>query len=230
MESRLLTDEIYEALLEKITSKEWKIGDKILSENKICEIYHISRISARSVIQKLQAQNLITTKPGKGSFVVSNHIGENMITLTNERMDLSKDEYRYVMELRRAIEFTSVELMCQHGTEEDFEYLKAALDEMEASGSDVERYVEGDFKFHMAIIKGAHNPLFETVIRGCKSEFIKYFHEMAEASQGNFQKAIRNHTLIYEAMKTKDAETVKQIILGTFEYNLSRFKDMFREG
>ena len=230
MESRLLTDEIYEALLEKIISKEWKIGDKILSENKICEIYHVSRISARSVIQRLQAQNLIITKPGKGSFVVSNHIGENMITLTNERMDLSKDEYRYVMELRRAIEFTSVELMCQRGTEEDFKYLKEALDEMVASGSDTERYVAADFKFHMAIIKGAHNPLFITVIRGCKSEFIKYFREMAEVSQGNFQKAVQNHMSIYEALKTREPERVKQIILGTFEYNLSRFKDMFREG
>lgn len=230
LNNTLLTDEIYNALLEKILSKEWKVGDKVPSENQICKLYDVSRISARTAIQKLQAQNLVITKPGKGSFVASNHMGEDMITMSLEKMDLSRDEYGYVMELRRAIEFTSVELMCERGTEKDFQALETALEKMRESGSSVERYVEADFHFHMAIIKGSHNPLFVTVIRGCKAEFYKYFHEMAEASNGNFEKAIQNHTAILEAMKERNAKKTKEIIEGTFEYNLSRFKDMFREG
>lgn len=228
--NKLLADEVYEALLEKIMNKEWKVGDKVPSENQICKEFNVSRVSARSAIQKLQAQNLVVTKPGKGSFVSSNHIGENIITLSLDRMDLSKDEYQYVIELRKAIEFTSIDLMCERGKDEDYDRLKKALEQMKKSGSDAKAYVKADFAFHMAIIKGSHNPLFESVIRGCKNEFMKYFSEMAEVSNGNFERAIENHSLIYEALKTRNPQQVKKIIDGTFEYNLSRFKDMFKEG
>ena len=229
MNSKLLTDEVYNILLSKITEKEWKVGDKLPSENKLCEQFHVSRISIRTAIQKLQAQNLVVTKPGKGSFVSSNHIGENMISFSIEKMNITSNEYRYVMELRRAIEFTSVELMCQHGQSQDFEALKTALDHMVASGSDARKYVEADFEFHMAMIKGSHNPLFATVMRGCKTELLKYFREMADASGGNFQRAIQNHSNIYQAILERDAEKTKRIIEGTFEYNLERFKNLFKE-
>ena len=61
MNSKLLTDEVYNILLNKITEKEWKVGDKLPSENKLCEQFHVSRISIRTAIQKLQAQNLVVT-------------------------------------------------------------------------------------------------------------------------------------------------------------------------
>lgn len=227
---QLLSEQIYESILEKIQNKEWQVGDKIPSENQICQEYHVSRVSARSAIQKLQAQKLIVTKPGRGSFVASNHMGENLLTMSMERMDLSQDEYRYITELRRAIEFTSAELMCRYGSKEDFARMKRALDRMRGSGNDAQRYVKADYDFHMAIIKGSHNPLFESVFRGCRNEFLKYFTEMAEVSNGNFERAVCNHTKIYEALLTRQSEQVKQIIEGTFEYNLGRFKHMFKEG
>ncbi len=230
MDNRLVSDEIYNVLLDKITSKEWTVGEKIPSESKLCQQFDASRISVRTAIQKLQAQNLVVTKPGKGSFVASNHIGENMISFSMEKMNITSDEYRYVMELRRAIEFTSVELMCRNGEQRDFDALKTALEHMKASGSDAHKYVQADFEFHMALIKGSHNPLFATVMRGCKTELLKYFQEMADASDGNFDHAIQNHTNIYHAILERDAEKTKRIIEGTFEYNLERFKDMFKEG
>ena len=227
--NKLLADEVYEALLEKIMNKEWKVGEKVPSESQICKEYNVSRVSARSAIQKLQAQNLVVTKPGKGSFVSSNYIGENIITLSLDQMDLSKDEYQYVIELRKAIEFTSIELICERGQDKDFDMVKCALEEMRQSGSDTKAYVKADFAFHMAIIQGSHNPLFESVIRGCKNEFLKYFREMAEVSNGNFKQAVENHSRIYDALKARDPQKAKAIIEDIFEYNLSRFKDMFKE-
>lgn len=79
------------------------------------------------------------------------------------------------------------------------------------------------------MIKGSHNPLFATVMRGCKTELLKYFREMADASGGNFQRAIQNHSNIYQAILERDAEKTKRIIEGTFEYNLERFKNLFKE-
>lgn len=227
--NRLLPEEIYAAILEKIQNKELKIGDKIPSENEICRQFHVSRVSARSAIQKLQAQNLIITRPGKGSFVASNHLGDNLITMSMPRMDLSKDEYRYIIELRKALEFTSIELMCERGIGEDFDRLKQALSRMKDNRENLKQYVTADYDFHMAIIKGSRNPLFESVFRGCRNEFMKYFTEMAEQPDSDFDRAVQNHTKIYEALESRKPDLAKEIIEGTFEYNQGRFQDVFKD-
>ena len=84
-----LADEVYEALLEKIMNKEWAVGEKLPSENQICKEYGVSRVSARSAIQRLQSQNLVVTKPGLGSFITASHIGKHMLTLALDNMYLS---------------------------------------------------------------------------------------------------------------------------------------------
>ena len=134
---KLLPDEVYENLLNKIVNKEWKIGDRIPSENALCKEYGVSRVSVRAALQKLQAQNMVITRPGRGTFVLSNRTGENAISMTVGKMDLSKNEFRYVVELRKAIEFTAVELMAKYGHPEDFERLHDALEQMRDCGGDV---------------------------------------------------------------------------------------------
>ncbi len=225
--NRSLPDEVFEDLLEQITSKTLKVGDKIPSESQLCAQYNVSRVSARSAIQKLQAQNLVITKPGRGTFVLTNSTSDNVLSRSVGKMDLSQNEYRYVIELRKALEFTSIELMAEHGTEHDFQRLKHAWEEMKCKISDVDAYTKADYKFHMAIIEGSHNPLFKVVMNGCKDAVLKYFREMAEASENN-EHAVHNHWRIYEALSERDADKAKQVIEGTFEFNLSRFKHAFK--
>ena len=65
-------------------------------------------------------------------------------------------------------------------------------------------------------------------MNGCKDVFMRYFREQALVSDGNFSMAIRNHTRIYEALVSRNGKLAKDIILGTFEYNLERFRYSFR--
>ncbi|MFA7592090.1 MAG: FadR/GntR family transcriptional regulator, partial [Sphaerochaetaceae bacterium] len=208
----LLPDDVYEDLLGKITSGHWKVDERIPSESLLCKEYSVSRVSIRSALQRLQALNLIVTKPGKGSYVYSNSIGENLFSnvISSGQMDLSENEYRYIVELRNALEFKSIDLMVSRGTEEDLEKLKSHLEEMKQSAHDIDAYVLADYNFHMALIKGSHNPLFVTVMEGCKEYFIKYFKEMARVSAGRYEKPLENHTRIYKAMYDRDAESAKQ--------------------
>ena len=72
MESnRLVSDELYDQLYLLIAEGEWKVGDKLPSENAISREYNTSRVSVRTALHKLQALGYIVTKPGKGSFVAS---------------------------------------------------------------------------------------------------------------------------------------------------------------
>jgi DNA-binding FadR family transcriptional regulator len=227
----LLADDVFDDLLQKIETNQWKINELIPSENQLAKTYEVSRVSIRSALQRLQTLELIVTKPGKGSYVIANSIKDTSSNnpLSFEHMDLSEHEYRYIVELRNAIEFKSIDLMARYGTQDDLDHLQSALNAMKEGVHDITLYVNADYEFHMSIVQGSHNPIFVTVMEACKEHFIKYFTEMAKASSGQYEKPIENHTHIYEAMVRRDGEAAKEIILGTFEYNLSRFKKLFKD-
>lgn len=60
---------IYEALLADIQSGVYKPGDRLPSEAALCERFDASRITVAKAFQSLQRDNLVTRRPGSGSYV-----------------------------------------------------------------------------------------------------------------------------------------------------------------
>jgi len=61
--------QIYEHLLQEISTGKLKAGDKIPSEKEICTIFGVSRITGKKAFEMLAANRLISRQRGKGSFV-----------------------------------------------------------------------------------------------------------------------------------------------------------------
>jgi len=221
---RLVSDEIYEALYSKIVSGEWSVGTKIPSESQICRDMAASRVSVRAAIHKLQAQNLIVTYVGRGSFVINNSVeGEEYSDI-----DISAEDYRYMIELRRAIEFTSIELFEQNATKEDYAELEDACSDMQ-NATDEQSYVDADMRFHYGIVAGAHNPIFSKIYESLRSNFRIYFTELSSNNRdNNWINAKKNHRQIFEYMKNHDPEGAIHLIENTFEYNYKRLSRYFK--
>lgn len=66
---RALYLEIEESIKSRIRSKEFKAGDKIMSESQICAEYSVSRITAVRALNDLESGGYIRRVPGKGNFV-----------------------------------------------------------------------------------------------------------------------------------------------------------------
>lgn len=64
-----LYQQLYDAIMEKITLGEYQVGSQIPSEDQLSQIYKVSRITVRSAIQKLCDDNVLVKKHGKGTFV-----------------------------------------------------------------------------------------------------------------------------------------------------------------
>ncbi|MCK9547651.1 MAG: FadR family transcriptional regulator [Sphaerochaeta sp.] len=226
---RFVSDDIYHEILENIRGGLWKIGDKIPSENKIAKEYSISRVSVRAAIHKLQAQGILITRPGIGSFIVKDSQEIDQGSFNEKLLDLSADDYRHMIELRRALEFTSIELLCENGSQEDIDRLRSALSDLEAA-SDAKGYVDADFDFHYSIILGSHNPIFKNVYDLIKEQIYKYFYELSgENRDNNWDNAIINHQKILNAIEERDAKRAIKIIEGTFEFNLNRLSKYFKQ-
>lgn len=67
-----LYERIFNDLFNKITHKEYKIGDFIPSETELVQIYEVSKAPVRQAVNELVLLGLVEKKQGKGSFVISN--------------------------------------------------------------------------------------------------------------------------------------------------------------
>lgn len=69
MDATTLGDQLRAIFREKISSGEWSPGSMIPSENKLCEIYGVSRMTVRGVISQFVSQGFLYRIAGKGTFV-----------------------------------------------------------------------------------------------------------------------------------------------------------------
>ncbi len=75
-----LQEQLYAILQKKIQEGEYKPGEKIPSETQLGKTYNVSRVTVRSVLQKLVDQDILIKKRGKGTFVNNVVHTENVLT------------------------------------------------------------------------------------------------------------------------------------------------------
>lgn len=61
--------QIYSILIEKIESGEWSPGTQIPTEDELCKIYDVSKVTVREAIQELVREGYLKRQQGKGTFV-----------------------------------------------------------------------------------------------------------------------------------------------------------------
>ncbi|MCT4687621.1 GntR family transcriptional regulator [Vallitalea sp.] len=69
---------------EKINTGEFKSGEKIPSERKLCDLYNISRMTARQAVNELMKEGIVYREKGRGTFVSSpNFLQRNVKSFTD---------------------------------------------------------------------------------------------------------------------------------------------------
>jgi len=74
--------------LEKMI-RNMRSGDKLPSENELIQKYSVSRTTVRTAMSNLERQNLITRKPGKGTFVRNDVTVQLLTTLKGFSAEMS---------------------------------------------------------------------------------------------------------------------------------------------
>lgn len=69
-----LYSQIAGSFLSAIREGRYRDGEKLPSEKEICDLYNVSRITARKAVQELADMGKVERKQGKGTFVVSGQV------------------------------------------------------------------------------------------------------------------------------------------------------------
>lgn len=96
---------MYEQLLSyfrmMIQAGELKPGDKVLPENEICQILHISRTTVRQAMDQLVGEGLIVRYRGKGSFIADPKMKRSinyLYNFTENMRELGVTPYSHVLQ------------------------------------------------------------------------------------------------------------------------------------
>ena len=81
--------QLRELLEAHVLNGEWQPGDRLPTEQELCETYDVSRTVVRQTLQEMENKGLIVKRRGKGSFVAKPKIRESLIQkLTGFHQDM----------------------------------------------------------------------------------------------------------------------------------------------
>jgi GntR family transcriptional repressor for pyruvate dehydrogenase complex len=211
-----ISNQVFEQLKQSIITKEWAPGTKIPSENELSAMLHVSRISVREALHKLESLGLIEPRHGEGTFIKELSSALHMNQLI-PMMYLDEQDLINVLETRKILETECAKLAAIRANEEDIDNLSSILEKMKLSkkNNDEKRFSEEDIEFHIEITKMSKNPIVIKMI--CILQDIlrsSYFEIVAKI--GPFRGAAY-HEEIFNAIKVHDAELAGEIMASHLE-------------
>lgn len=138
-------------------------GEKLPSENALIEEHGVSRTVVREAITRLQAEGLVHTRRGAGSFALTPPSAE---TPTSHRIPRTLDERRTLLEYRMGLETEAAANAATRHQGHDLKAMDAALLGFERSAGHASRTMGCDYDFHLAVARASANSYFSEAIEG----------------------------------------------------------------
>lgn len=157
-----VSDQVFEQLKQNLVSGVWKPGDKIPSENELCTLFGVSRITARHALGKLAALGLIETRLGEGSYARDMSDGallQEILPLIYSTQISQQQMQTEVLEFRKIYEINAAALAAERITPEEVADLSRALEDMRKGVQDLPRYAQADLDFHSLLAEATGNSL-----------------------------------------------------------------------
>lgn len=204
------------SLGERIRAGTLQPGDKLPPELAIRAEFGVSRTVVREALSMLQAQRLVATRHGIGTFVLQPADDDGLaFRVTAEQVATLRDVIA-VLELRIALESEAASLAAQRRTPANLQRMREALDAVSAAMEAGQDAVDLDFHFHLEIGRATQNAHFSSLMGALGPRSIpraRLGSELLEgdrAAQWGFLRRVQQeHESIFEAVAAGDAEAAR---------------------
>ncbi|MGP8291269.1 FadR/GntR family transcriptional regulator [Vreelandella zhanjiangensis] len=202
-------------------------GQKLPTENRLCESFGVSRTVVREAITHLKSLGLVETRRGVGTTVLRSKAVE---ARPAERINPTTVlDILHVLELRLAIEPAAAELAAQRHDEQDAHYLREKHAAFIAAHSKKTQARDEDYAFHQAIAKATGNPVFEAMFERLDHRVIPRAKLLSidinpQASERYLERVREEHTFILEAILSRDAEAARETMFQHLKRALKMYE------
>ncbi|MBS6397018.1 MAG: FadR family transcriptional regulator [Clostridiales bacterium] len=215
-------EQVLAQMKEQILNGDWKEGEKIPSENQLCDTFGVSRVTVRQAIQKLVALGLLETKLGEGSYVKGFDL-QSFIKGVIPAEYLTANDLMDVMRFRIHFEPMVAAWAAASVTDEQIAEMEETLQNMIESQNDYERYVIYDNEFHRLLTHSTGNQIaifISDVIKDVMTQTMKIMTEGFGPGHG-----ITCHQQIIDALRERDVERARQTMFFHVDYNMKYYEE-----
>ena len=198
---------VFKDLLAQIREGRLAVGEKLPSEAALAQGYGVSRSVIREALRSCAALGLTVSRTGKGTFVVSQRVAEDLALGAYSARDLH--------EARPHIEVPAAGLAARRRTEEDVRFLQDVVAAM-AAEDDPQAWVELDTSFHAAVARISHNRVFEKVIADIR-EALFHQSETLNVVAARQKRSDEEHLRIFHAIRDGAADEAE----AAMQYHLA---------
>ncbi len=200
------TERIVESITTAIVERRLMPGTK-LAEQKIADVFQVSRTLVRQALNQLSRDRLVTLEPARGAFVAMP----------------SPEEARQVFEVRAMLESQMVRELCGRITDAQLAELRQHLKaEREAvARTDVPGRTRLLADFHVVLARQLGNEVLAQLLSDLlkRSSLISLMYQSAHSAEHSQQE----HAEIVDALAARDARAAVRLMtrhLGSVERNL----------
>ncbi len=195
--------EVARLLENAILAGQLKPGSR-LTELKLAEEFRVSQACIREALLELEGLGLIVKYPNRGSYVI----------------DLRPHDLVQITQVRRELEPLACAMAAVTATEQLLEELQNCIEQMRAGRQkrDYHIYLDADYRFHLLIWQAQPNRYLEKTLKAvCLPLFAGDLVRRCSNAYINFNRAIKQHQLILDALRTGDSALVTKIVRRLME-------------
>lgn len=201
-------------------------GDRLPSEQELCAELGVSRVAVREALKILEALGVVEIRHGRGMFIPE-YPRPPVIDPLQFLLSLGDADPEHVKELRFMVELGFSRIAQRKISEAELRKLEENLNALKKASEKKQVTLEMDLEFHYLILEATRNPL---IIQLGKA-ILGLFHDSIEAGIKEHPEApVKHHTLIFEAMKSRDPERLEAALLESYRYWQEHLKPARKQG
>ncbi len=217
-----LYQEITEQIQRLIEGGQLKHGDQLPPERRLAEIFHVSRHSVREAIRTLEEKNILKSRIGSGTYIISEdeHL---VVDFLAQAIHKEKDKLAEIFQFRRMIEPEIAALAAEQASDLDVSQLLDLIERQRRTGTDFRAAIELDQAFHLALARMAKNGVLLKVVERL-NDILSESRVQISQSQGRLERSVAGHARIIQAVASgnseKAAKAMKEHLKQVEEYTL----------
>lgn len=220
-----LAQSVVEGLKGHILSGDLTPGAKLPSEKDLLDEYGVSRTVVREAVTRLQAEGLVETFQGRGSFVLA--VPEPSSFRLEQQAIRSQADVLAMVDFRIGLECEAAALAAGRAHGRVARGVEQAMANFEAAGADA--VVEADFRFHRAVVAATGNRFYLDMLDSLGPMMImlprtRLGIRYSRTDQTHVERVRSEHDAIAQAVLANDAETARaamRVHLGSTRRRIS---------
>lgn len=212
-------------LLARIARGELRPGDAI-DLPALGRRHGVSRTVVREALQRLEAQGLVNSRVGSGSYVAPYRM-DHVKTAIRRFVALNpqKEVFLQLLDLRLLIETETAGRLAKSRDPQALRQLKEELDRMDAARRDLAEFADADISFHLRIAEASGNPFFLTILEPFQ-KLGREFGMLTYESPATLNRTRADHVDILKAIAEGNVSRARERMHEHIEFSRTHFIEL----